>query len=270
MIRSWRNRLFRTVRQGREYGIVAARGGIRGTAFRTDGRPSCRRQFGTGEVARTPPYTSYRTFKTFIEDLHEQRRSVAHRPQRADAFFRRGRHSVDARASVPRSHCRRRTPDPAPQGACERPWRGALVREALGTPSAGIRPDVRDRPRNRDPFAIQRGVPEGIPGRGRGRPEVRDVLSLRRQRCGRENKRPRPEGPEAAVSDAAQEDAGPRLRPRRHRDSKPRPARPNRTARIEGKKPSEILLMHLDPNEMDDEQQAAVWTLLKYFKSKGM
>ena len=42
------------------------------------------------------------------------------------------------------------------------------------------------------------------------------------------------------------------------------------TSRIEGKKPSEILLMHLDPNEMDDEQQAAVWTLLKYFKARGL
>jgi Family of unknown function (DUF5343) len=42
------------------------------------------------------------------------------------------------------------------------------------------------------------------------------------------------------------------------------------TSRIEGKKPSEILLMHLDPNEMDDEQQAAVWTLLKYFKARAL
>ena len=42
------------------------------------------------------------------------------------------------------------------------------------------------------------------------------------------------------------------------------------TPRIEGKKPSEILLLHLDPNEMDDEQQAAVWTLLKYFKARGL
>ena len=37
-----------------------------------------------------------------------------------------------------------------------------------------------------------------------------------------------------------------------------------------GKKPSEILLTHLDLNEMDDEQQAAVWTLLKYFKARGL
>jgi hypothetical protein len=38
----------------------------------------------------------------------------------------------------------------------------------------------------------------------------------------------------------------------------------------EGRKPSEMLLTHLDPNEMDDTQQAAVWTLLKYFKAKGL
>jgi Family of unknown function (DUF5343) len=39
---------------------------------------------------------------------------------------------------------------------------------------------------------------------------------------------------------------------------------------INVKKPSEILLTHLDLNEMDDGQQAAVWTLLKYFKSRGL
>jgi hypothetical protein len=48
--------------------------------------------------------------------------------------------------------------------------------------------------------------------------------------------------------------------------SQPQPVAPL----IEGKRPSEILLMHLDPNEMDDEQQAAVWTLMKYFKSRGL
>jgi Family of unknown function (DUF5343) len=45
----------------------------------------------------------------------------------------------------------------------------------------------------------------------------------------------------------------------------PAPAPP-----IEGRRPSEILLAHLDPDEMDDEQQAAVWTLLKYFKARGL
>ena len=41
-------------------------------------------------------------------------------------------------------------------------------------------------------------------------------------------------------------------------------------SRAEEKKPSEILLMHLDPKEMDDEQQAAVWTLMKYFKAREL
>jgi hypothetical protein len=39
---------------------------------------------------------------------------------------------------------------------------------------------------------------------------------------------------------------------------------------VERKKPSEILFMHLDPNVMDEEQQAAVWTLMKYFKARGL
>jgi hypothetical protein len=55
------------------------------------------------------------------------------------------------------------------------------------------------------------------------------------------------------------------------KESEAGPAGPQPDAwHIEGKKPSEILLMHLDPNEMDDEQQAAVWTLLKYFKAMGL
>ncbi|MBV9290315.1 MAG: DUF5343 domain-containing protein [Hyphomicrobiales bacterium] len=39
---------------------------------------------------------------------------------------------------------------------------------------------------------------------------------------------------------------------------------------IEGEKPSEMLLRRLDPKEMDEEQQAAVWTLMKYFKARGL
>jgi len=37
-----------------------------------------------------------------------------------------------------------------------------------------------------------------------------------------------------------------------------------------GKTPSEVLLMLLDPKGMDEEQQAAVWTLMKYFKARGL
>ena len=41
-------------------------------------------------------------------------------------------------------------------------------------------------------------------------------------------------------------------------------------SRAEGRKPSEILLLHLDPNQMDEEQQAAIWTLMKYFKAREL
>jgi hypothetical protein len=34
--------------------------------------------------------------------------------------------------------------------------------------------------------------------------------------------------------------------------------------------PSGVLLAHLDPNQMDEAQQDAVWTLLKYFRAKGL
>ncbi len=49
----------------------------------------------------------------------------------------------------------------------------------------------------------------------------------------------------------------------------PSPPQPD-MSQIEGRKPSEVLLMHLDPKAMDEEQQAAVWTLLKYFRSAGL
>ncbi len=55
------------------------------------------------------------------------------------------------------------------------------------------------------------------------------------------------------------------------RDIEAAPLQPQPVAPvIEGKKPSEILLMHLDPNEMDDGEQTAVWTLMKYFKARGL
>jgi hypothetical protein len=38
----------------------------------------------------------------------------------------------------------------------------------------------------------------------------------------------------------------------------------------EARTPSEFLLMHFEPNAMDEAQQAAVWTLLKYFRAKGL
>jgi Family of unknown function (DUF5343) len=90
-----------------------------------------------------------------------------------------------------------------------------------------------------------------------------------------------------AAADAGLEVSGRILKGRKPRSLAPRRT-PSRTAArakepeaeppephpvaapIERKKPSEILFAHLDPNAMDEEQQAAVWTLLKYFKARGL
>ena len=221
----------------------------------------------------TPPYTSYRTFKTFIEDLHEHGvpsridRSVLTRfsgvvgTQLMHALRFLGLIEDDGR------------PTAAPQGAGESAWRRALAREASGAPAAGICADVRNRPRNRHALAFQRGVQEGFSGCRRGRPEVRDVLSLRRERCGRENQRPRAQGPEAALPRRrAGNPRGRHSRIRRQRNSRqPRrlslsPPWPPSRARSRQKSFSRTSTS----NEMDDEQQAAVWTLLKYFKARGL
>jgi hypothetical protein len=87
-------------------------------------------------------------------------------------------------------------------------------------------------------------------------------------------------------------DAGVKISGRILKGRKPRSLAPRRTSRLApvrakdvgaapsgpepaafpslGEKPSEILFMHLDPNVMDEEQQAAVWTLMKYFKARGL
>ena len=87
-------------------------------------------------------------------------------------------------------------------------------------------------------------------------------------------------------------DAGMKISGRILKGRKPRSLTPRRTSRrtparakdveaeaseplpvvpfIEGRKPSEILFVHLDPTAMDEEQQAAVWTLMKYFKARGL
>ena len=220
----------------------------------------------------TPPYTSYRTFKTFIEDLHEHGvpsridRSVLTRfsgvvgTQLMHALRFLGLIEDDGR------------PTERLKATGESARAGQLAETLLELLRTGIRADVRNRPGNRDAFPFQRSVQKSVSGCGRGRPEVRDVLSLCGERCGRENQRPRPQGPEAAVSDAAQEtceacvctspDKGVRgRRPRRLR--LPCPASRARSRQ-------KCFSTHLDLNEMDDEQQAAVWTLLKYFKSRGL
>jgi Family of unknown function (DUF5343) len=87
-------------------------------------------------------------------------------------------------------------------------------------------------------------------------------------------------------------DAGLKVSARILKGRKPRSLAPRRTSRrapaatkgveaesfeplpaaslIERKRPSEILFAHLDPSAMNEEQQAAIWTLLKYFKARGL
>ena len=50
----------------------------------------------------------------------------------------------------------------------------------------------------------------------------------------------------------------------------PKSAPPAPPPTADARPPSELLLAHLDLKAMDEEQQAAVWTLLKYFKAKGL
>jgi hypothetical protein len=52
-------------------------------------------------------------------------------------------------------------------------------------------------------------------------------------------------------------------------DAAPPPFRPP-IFPTERKNPSDMLLAHLDLKEMNEEQQAAIWTLLKYFKARGL
>ena len=105
----------------------------------------------------TPPYTSYRTFKTFIEDLHEQ--GV---PSRIDrSVLTRFSGVIGSRLLHALRFLGLIEDDgrpPAPQGAGERAWRRALAREALGAPSPGICANVRDRPGERYAFTFQRSV----------------------------------------------------------------------------------------------------------------
>ena len=126
----------------------------------------------------TPPYTSYRTFKTFIEDLHEH--GV---PSRIDR-------SVLTRFSgvvgTQLMHALRFLGLIADHG---RPTQ--RLTELVNAHAAGNWPEkllellrqeyAEGAPRNRYAFTFQRGVPEGFPGCRRGRSEVRDLLSLRRE-----------------------------------------------------------------------------------------
>jgi hypothetical protein len=219
----------------------------------------------------TPPYTSYRTFKTFIEDLHEHGvpsrvdRSVLTRfsgvvgtqLMHALRFLRLieddGRPTERLKGLV-KAHGTARWPETlletlgheyAPMFAIDLETAtpshfNEAFRRAFPAADAVVQKCVT--------FFLYAVNDAGVKISGR-------VLKGRKPRSS--TPRRKPTKPAFAHSTIREFEEAPSL---------PQAALPP----IEGRKPSEILLTHLDPNEMDDEQQAAIWTLLKYFKARGL
>ena len=237
--------------------------------FRTAGRSLCS---SGARSSGTPPYTSYRTFKTFIEDLHEHGvpsridRSVLTRfsgvvgTQLMHALRFLGLIEDDGRPTqrlkeLMKAHGAGHWPEKflellrqeyAPMFAIDLETAtpshfNEAFRKAFPAADAVVQKCVT--------FFLYAANDAGVKISGR-------VLKGRKPRSltpRRKPARPAFAHPPIREFEAAPPQPQARLRPR-----------------IEGKKPSEILLTHLDPNEMDDEQQAAVWTLLKYFKARGL
>jgi hypothetical protein len=219
----------------------------------------------------TPPYTSYRTFKTFIEDLHE--------------------HGVPSR--IDRSVLTRFSGVVGTQ--LMHALRFLRLIEDDGRPTERLKALV-------NAYATGRW-PETLLERLRREYAPMFAIDLETATPSHFNEAFRRAFPaaDAVVQKCvtfflyAVNDAGVKISGRVLKGRKPRSLTPRRKAAkpafahplikefeetpslpqaplppIEGRKPSEILLTHLDPNEMDDEQQAAIWTLLKYFKTRGL
>ena len=129
----------------------------------------------------TPPYTSYRTFKTFIQDLHEH--GVPSRIDRSVLTRFSGvvgtqlMHALRFLGLIEdHGHPTQRLKELVnAHGAAHWPEKLLELLRQEYAPIFAI--DLESR----DPFTFQRGVQEGFPGCGRGCPEVRDILSLRRE-----------------------------------------------------------------------------------------
>ena len=224
-----------------------------------------------------PPYTSYRTFKTFIEDLHEH--GVPSRIDRSVLTHFSGvvgtqlMHALRFLGLI--------EDDGRPTGRLKAlmsahgtgDWSEKLLELLQHQYAPMFAIDLESATPSHFNQAFRKAFPAadavvqkcvtfflyaandaGVKISGR-------VLKGRKPRS--LTPRRRPARPAFVSSQIEEFDAGP---------SQPREAVLPASALplTEGKKPSEILLMHLDPNEMDDETQAAVWTLLKYFKARGL
>jgi len=218
---------------------------------------------------RTPPYTSYRTFKTFIEDLHQHGvpsridRSVLTRFSgvvgtqlmhglRFLGLIDDGGRPTQRLKALVNAHGAANWSDTlmellrqeyAPmfgielENATPSHFSGAF-RKAFPAADAVVQKCVT--------FFLYAANDAGVKISGR-------VLKGRKPR----SPTPPKKGTRPRFAHPRQIETG---------TSQPRPA----PSAVEGKKPSEVLLTYLDPKEMDDEQQAAIWTLLKFFRAKGL
>ena len=221
--------------------------------------------------AGTPPYTSYRTFKAFIEDLHEH--GVPSRIDRSVLTRFSGvvgtqlMHALRFLGLIDDDGCPAERLKALVKVHGTGGWSEKLL-ELLGheyAPMFAI--DLETATPSHFNEAFRRAFPAadavvqkcvtfflyaandaGVKISGR-------VLKGRKPRSLTPHRKPAK--PASAHSLIKEFEVGP---------PQPQPV----TSRAEGKTPSEMLLTHLDPNEMDDEQQAAVWTLLKYFKARGL
>jgi hypothetical protein len=217
---------------------------------------------------RTAPYTSYRTFKTFIEDLREHGvpsridRSVLTRfsgvvgTQLMHALRFLGLIDDEGRPTpllgeLVNAHGGAQWPVTLSQALREAYAPIFAIDLETATPShfsAAFRkafPAAEAVVQKCVTFFLYAAADAGLKVSGR-------ILKGRKPRSLAPRRAPR-RAPAAAKGVEAD-------------PSKPPPA----AFLIERKKPSEILFMHLDPNVMDEEQQAAVWTLMKYFKARGL
>ena len=217
---------------------------------------------------RTPPYTSYRTFKTFIEDLYEQ--GV---PSRIDR-------SVLTRFSgvvgTQLMHALRFLGLIDDQGRPTQRLVELVNAHGAGRWSEKLLELLRQEYAPIFAIGLETATPSHFSEAFRKAFPAADAVV---QKC-------------VTFFLYAANDAGVKISGRVLKGRKPRSLAPRRkpapppapakevetgaaqprpvASRIEDKKPSEVLLSHLDLNEMDEAQQAAIWTLLKYFKGKGL
>jgi hypothetical protein len=221
----------------------------------------------------TPPYTSYRTFKTFIEDLHEHgvpsridRSVLTHfsgvvGSQLMHALRFLGLIEDDGRPTQPlkelvKAHGAGLWPEKLLEVLREEYAPMFAIDLASATPSHFNEAFRRAFPaadavvQKCVTFFLYAANDAGVKVSGR-------VLKGRKPRSLAPRRKPaRPAFAHPAIKSL---EAG-----------LPPPLPQSAPLLSDSTKPSEILLAHLDLNEMDDEQQAAIWTLLKYFKARGL